>query len=276
MIEFFFNDTSCSDLVEDTIPARVSLFAELVNDGFALGFAGIRFDKNLMEIPLGFGISFAQYFEKNSRDQAVRCVLSMAKYPYLESPEEDEFIIAKDFIVTKTDNHEVSVYGLAAAFLCESVGIGFNTPGWDGLLYSIVEKGGSEKSGSVMCVSQRAHFDEKAFVDWVEGHLTNLNIVLVKSKNIPLDKQKHLSKHHGIDTLDKFADRILGCPYVEEVINSIDRDSKAKSFIERLRDGNIIDIRLVKDGGFGLAVRTTAKNLFQLRKIAKILEQKYS
>ena len=62
---------------------------------------------------------------------------------------------------------------------------------------------------------------------------------------------------------------------MEEVVNSIDIVPGEKRFISSFHDGNMIDIRLVKEGGFGLTIRTTARNQRQLHAIAKHLEQDY-
>lgn len=272
-MDLFFNDSSCECLTEESIPEKIHLFASIANEAFAQGFTGIRFDKYLRDIGLLNNLSFAHYCEKNSGDQTVRAILSLAKYPYFDDAREDAFLSA-DFQVNTTDNRTVSVYGLAAAFLYDSIGIGFNTSGWDRLMYDITEIGGKERRGTVLCLSQSHHFSEPSYVDWAENNLPD--VVLVKSKTIPMDKHCHLSDHHGTDILDKFARKLLACPYVEEVINSIERNSNTRSFIERLRDGNIIDIRLVKEGGFGLAIKTTAKTPRQLRRIAKLIEEKYS
>lgn len=273
VMDLFFNDASSIDLEEDTLSEVFKLFAEVAREAHGQGFTGIRFDKSLRDIKLTHNNSFAQYCQRNSKDQVVRAILSLAKYPYFESTEEDEYLNATDFVVEISAEDTRSVYGLAAAFVYESVGIGFCTPGWDKLMYKVSEIDGQERSGVVLCLSQKSHFVDPCYANWAEKYLPEP--VLIKSSVIPMDKHRHFSDHHGTDVLDRFADKILSCPYVEEVINSIDRNSEARHFIERIHD-DIIEIRLVKGGGYGLAIRTTARNMLQLRKIARVLEEKYS
>jgi hypothetical protein len=272
-MDLFFNDVSCVGLTDEMLTGVVEPFAAVAKEAYSQGFLHIRFDKDMRKVMLGHGVSFAQYCERHKKNKAIGVILSFSDYPYFASDKEDEFLEADAYVV-EVLGQKVQVYGLAAAFIYNSPAIGFCIPGWDGLIYSIKECGGKDREGTVMCLSRLEHFNEKCYEEWADKYLPEP--ILIKSIQIPMDKKKHLSQHHGFDILDKFSDKILRSPYVEEVINSIDRCSSAKNFIEDLRDENIIDIRLVKEGGYGIAVRTTARNHRQLKKIAEILETRYS
>jgi len=57
-------------------------------------------------------------------------------------------------------------------------------------------------------------------------------------------------------------------------LNSIDRNPKEKNFISGINE-NIVYITLVNEGGFGMAVSTTARNVREARYIAKLIEKKF-
>ena len=274
MMDLFFNELSVSGLSESTIPDCIIKFASLVREAREQGFQNVRFETDLRRIQLSEGLSFAQYCERYARNQEVKALFSLQVYPYIQETEEDTFL-ESDFYVSLNDGTKVSISGLAAASIYNSCGVGFDTSQWNNLVYSItIEKGEEVEEKTVLCLSRQEHFEDVAFIGWAEDFLPEPN--LIKSEAIPMDKKIHLSDHHGKAELQAFSKRIVMSPYVEEVVNSIDRDSYDKAFVSSLHDGNMIDIRLVNKGGFGLTVKTTARNMRQLKAIARLLEKKYS
>lgn len=273
-MDLFFNELSVSGLSSDAIADGVTLFALVVKEARQQGFGGVRFETDMRSVMLTERMSFAQYCDSCKDKQEIKALLSFQIYPYFDEAHEDDYLKAKDFKVRIDGDTTLSAYGLAAAYVNKSCGVGFASHRWSGFEYEIhIEQEDEDTVDKVYCLSSLPHFDDPLFVKWADLNLPEPP--LVRSKSIPLDKRIHLSHHHGEDTLYAFAKKIRKSPYVEEVVNSIDIVPGEKRFISSFHDGNMIDIRLVKEGGFGLTIRTTARNQRQLHAIAKHLEQDY-
>ena len=273
-MDLFFNEISCNGLTEQDLTIYLSDFVKLVAEALRQGVQFVRFEKGLSGVELAYNQTLAQYCYRHSKEPEVKALLAFHKEPYLDKDKEDGFLLVDDFRV-RIGNQTISCYGLACALINNSVGIGFHTPGWEGIEYKIdiFKEGEVDSVSPVLCVSSTAHFDDPLFVEWADTYLPEA--VPEKSKQIPIDKHIHLSDHHGAAELREFSEKLRKSPYVEEIVNSIDRVSDSKKFIVSMKD-DIIEIRLVNEGGYGLAVRTTAKNRRQLDFIARHLEEKYS
>lgn len=273
-MDLFFNECSCEGLTVDTINEKVVQFANVVKEARRQGFHKVRYDKDMWSVELIPGMSFAQYCEQNRKNQVIITLLSLQCYPYFDNTREDDYLSA-DYSVVKYDGSVQSVYGLSAAYVYGSCGVGFETPDWSNLSYTLeVQKEDETIHRQILSFSSINHFTDERFLRWAEESLPEP--VLGKSKTIPLEKAIHLPHHHGEDVLYAFSKRLVKCPYIEEIVCSIERRPKEKSFISSLHDGNMIDLRLIKSDGLGVMVRTTAENPRQLRAIARILEEKYS
>lgn len=273
-MDLFLNECSCDGLTVDTINEKVVQFANVVREARRQGFHKVRYETDMRRVELAPGVSFAQYCEQNRKNQVVLTLLSLQCYPYFDKEREDDYLEAEYYVVKK-DGSVQSVYGLSAAYLYGSCGVGFETTDWHDLSYTLqIRNDGKTIHHQILSFSSINHFTDDCFLRWAEANLPEP--ILVKSKTIPLEKSIHLPHHHGEDILYDFAKRLVKCPFVEEVLCSIERRPKDKSFISSLHDGNLIDIRLVKADGLGIRVKTTAENPRQLRAIARIIEEKYS
>ena len=273
-MDLYFNELSVSGLTEDTIYERVVLFANVVREARQQGFRNVRFEKDMRGIMLGHNLSFAKFCENNSKDPIIKALFSIQGYPYFTDEEGEASFVLNDYCVIMPDGHKESVYGLAAAVYYNSCGVSFNTTQWEGLIHKVVIVSGDiTRTSLVLSLSEMAHFYTKEFSDWADAFLPEPE--LIRSKSIPLDKKISLQDHHGKDILFEFSKRLVRSPFVEEIISSIERKPNEKDFIFSLHDGNLIDIRLIKHGGIGVRVRTTAKNERQLSAIAKRLEEQF-
>lgn len=273
-MDLYFNELSVSGLTEDTIYQKVVMFANVVKEARQQGFRYVRFEKDMRSIMLSHDLSFAKFCEINSKDPIIKALFSVQGYPYFTDEGGEDSFLLNDYRVLMPDGHKESVYGLAAAVYYNSCGVSFNTIQWESLLHQVlIESGDSRKTVFVISLSDLAHFDTKEFSDWADSSLPEPE--LISSKSIPMDKKISLPDHHGKEILYEFSKRLVRSPFVEEIINSIERKPKEKDFIYSLHDGNLIDIRLIRHGGIGVIVRTTAKNERQLRAIARRLEEQF-
>lgn len=274
-MDIFFNELSVAQIAHQDVSGLVYTFALVAKEALSWGVSAIRYEDGMHAIDIGYGQSLQDYCQKHKNETAVLALLSMQRIPYI--PSEDDglnkrFDKVSNFSVVVDGRKEVA-FGLAGAFVSNSVGIGFNTQPWKSLHYDAeVNNGGEESVVKIMCVSSIDHFGDGELVSWAENYLPEP--ALEKSKNIPADKHCHLSDHHGKEILQDFANVVLRCPYVEEVVNSSDRNSDANHFIVSMHD-DLVEVRLVNRGGYGIVLRTTARNKRQLKAIAEHLEKKY-
>jgi len=105
----------------------------------------------------------------------------------------------------------------------------------------------------------------------------NSIIELIETEIEPDAKPIHFRDDHGTDILTKFAKRLVKSEYVISVINSLHFNSSTVKFIRRvLADGKIEIVLFWEDKGYGMVIQTTGRNYRETKKIAEILEEKYS
>jgi len=99
---------------------------------------------------------------------------------------------------------------------------------------------------------------------------------LVES-NLQIEEKKiSLRDDHGIDILMDFSKRLIRCPYVVGVINSLPFNSHERRFIKRIREEGLIEIVLPwTDKGYGVVVKTTGRTIKETEMIGKIITEKY-
>lgn len=90
------------------------------------------------------------------------------------------------------------------------------------------------------------------------------------------DKKIVLRDDHGKDILLDFSRRLIKCPYVVGIINSLPFNSHERSFIKKVREEGLVEIVLPwTDKGYGVVVKTTGRTIKETEKIGKIIEEKY-
>ena len=145
---------------------------------------------------------------------------------------------------------------------------------WASNSYSVIEK--NEKNVreiKVLYAYDTNFFTLDIFQSWADRFLPP---TLISSELLPSEKKIHLSQHHGYDVLMRFAKRIRQEIYVNEILNSIDRDSNKNQFARCIQGSNIIEITLLRNDYYGMAISTTARNDRELRYIAKLITEKYN
>ncbi len=90
------------------------------------------------------------------------------------------------------------------------------------------------------------------------------------------DKKISLRDDHGIDVLMDFSKRLIRCPYVVGVINSLPFNSRERKFIKKIREEGLIEIVLPwTDKGYGVVVKTTGRTMKETEMIGRIITEKY-
>lgn len=90
------------------------------------------------------------------------------------------------------------------------------------------------------------------------------------------DKKISLRNDHGIDVLMDFSKRLVRCPYVIGIVNSLPFNSYERKFIRRVYEDGLIEIVLPwTDKGYGVVVKTTGRTIGETTRIGNIIMEKY-
>ncbi|MBE6283194.1 MAG: hypothetical protein E7098_02495 [Mediterranea massiliensis] len=256
------------------IDSLIQNYAETIKEACCQGFRKVRYEKGVDHIMLREDYSLAQYLYENSTSQSVSVLLATQTKPYIQEGDqaEEPYVMNQYYITLKGE--DIQVEGLTAAALSVSIAIGMKNGNWTEDTYKVFENKPKNKSSRVIEVLYAFHpifFTKERFVEWAD---VNLPPKIEECGILPMKKEIQLADHHGKDVLKRLAKRLVCESYVKGILNSIDRNPKEKNFISGINE-NIVYITLVNEGGFGMAVSTTARNVREARYIAKLIEKKF-
>lgn len=190
-------------------------------------------------------------------------------YSFFKLPFETEVVIRSEdkyYGHTWWYNGE-KCFGLAISYLLHSICYSIFQSEWD---KESIEIHKDDKEEKVRNISTRKH---------VDFHFTSLRekvIELVECGIHYSEKSIHLREDHGIDKLLIFAEKLVHCPYIIEVVNSLPYNPHMKKFIKGIKDNGLVEIVLPwTDQGLGLVVKTTGRTIEETRKIAQLIQEKY-
>ena len=202
-------------------------------------------------------------------------LLGLAKHPFIDdnSPEEARFI-NNDFFIIR-DNREIKVDGLGIVYLYNSIGISFCfDPFWEQTKHRLYVKGKEAGEYDVVSISHPKHCND---ADFIENKDLWKPIELVEAGITPEKKKINLRDDHGKDKLYAFAQKLCQSPYVVGIVNSIPYNPHETQFIRAIKDNGLIEIVFTDtDKGLGVVLQSTGRNKRETKKIASILQDKYS
>ena len=102
-------------------------------------------------------------------------------------------------------------------------------------------------------------------------------VVLAETTIEPDDKIYHIcGDHHGVHELKNFwKNRIKYCPYIEKLDHTLEYRPNCKQFATVAADNSIDLVLIWESAGYGMNVKTTARNKREAEKIAEYLNEKY-
>ncbi|QIU96533.1 hypothetical protein [Bacteroides faecium] len=277
-MEIVFNEQSIYPLAEDMpeVINRIRALVKTYKEAEKHNFKRIRYLNSFDEILLTKDISLTDFC--NSKQPYLRTLggilLGLACHPFIDdNSEEEERYIKNKFYLT-IDSKKTMVYGLAAAYLYNTIGINLNSSDyWNKLLYNLQIEGEEQQEMDILSVCSEQDFSCEEFINWSENIK---EVELVECKILASDKKIHLRADHGSDTLVHFSKKICQSLYVKEVINSLPYNSHAVDFIHKVTATGLIEIVLTNtDKGLGIVIQTTGRTLKETEKIACLLQEKY-
>lgn len=143
--------------------------------------------------------------------------------------------------------------------------------------------GGEESGAAFIHITRDGDMDIARNIcteEHVEVHIPQLQQgeepELVESDLQAEDKQISLRNDHGMDILEDFSKRLIRCPYVVGIVNSLPFNSHERNFIRKIRDDGLIEIVLPwTDRGYGIVVKTTGRTIRETERIGEIIKEKY-
>lgn len=271
--DIYFIEETCP-LQAEALNLYIRDYAETIREAYVQNFNKVRYENGAFGIQLTSNITMYEYCQEHLADLSVQTILLTQAKPYIdEDSEAEEKYVEKGILIANINEAKIESYSLSAAYLNHSIGIGFKNNNFTGIKVPVEYKANPKvKCGYTLCITEKGQFDSDDFIEWAEKEQFYPNIQ--PSKADVRYKRIHLSAHHGNDELKPFAKRLIQEYYINEVLNSIDRDSLERKLIHALHD-NVIELRLLNGHGYGLVVSTTARNKRELRYIAMLLENKY-
>lgn len=278
MRQLFFNDLSLLPLAKDFTEAwqRVDRLIKTYK-ARPIDVFGTRIccDDSIGNFQLAKDLDLQTFCRNPAGRTLGTLLLGLTKHPYIMSGSAEEDIYLKSEYLLEINGDEVEAYGLTAALLRDSAGVGFaSEPCWADCSFYLVKKGASgREKQKVLCVSEPEHFHTPDFLSWYEEKVPTS---LISTKLSPSMKKIALRDDHGKNTLDNFARKLVCSPYVIEIVNSMPFNPHFKDFIKSTNEDGLIEIVLAHtDQGLGMVVKTTGRNLRETKAIAAILQKQF-
>lgn len=191
-------------------------------------------------------------------------------FAFFKAPYEDNDLVdahSNEYLMHEWQYKDEKCFGLAMAYLTDTISLSMDPSRWK-------EKVDIFRDGDLICVrniSDPLHVDYHR--EWFEGLKP---IELISTSRSPMEKKLKLRDDHGKDVLTAFAKKLFRNKYVEEVVNSLCFNSFDRQFIRRINEDGIVECVLYwYDEGYGLAVKTTGRNMKETQAIAEILDKEY-
>ncbi|HPS87704.1 MAG TPA: hypothetical protein PLY36_13215 [Spirochaetota bacterium] len=278
-MDMVFNELSILPLAVDKTESYNRLF-EFINTfkkASTYGFKRIRFDKQYNQIELSHGYTIEDFCGETTDKNLKSLLLGLRRYPFIDSDTDQEISYIQNQYYLEKNGYKEKCYGLAAAYLYSTSGIGFLSESfWEQVKFSLIVENcdtGNMTENDIFCLSMERHVNDPGFQSWLE----NLgDVILVTTDLLPDEKEIKLRDDHGKDILKTFAERLVLSPYIIKVINSLPFNKNDKKFIKRIYpDGKIELVLTNTDDGYGMVIQTTGRNLRETEEIAEILKEKY-
>lgn len=256
--EIYFNELSVSDGVKwshDDLSELGQLFLQLKKFGISTcRISGEVLTEMEVNLP-------SDYMGNTARI----LLHTMFKQPFESSAVEER---QDDYYLHKWTYQGRDCYGLALAFIVDSLSYSKNSLEWDKATLEIYR---DSVAVDVRNISNVSHVQEHS--TWIESQLEP---VLIETSLLPEQKSISLRDDHGKDKLEKFAKILCRSPYVEKIINSLEFRPWTNKFIGGIKENGVVELILVwEEQRCGVVVQTTGRNRRETEKIAEILQEKY-
>lgn len=191
-------------------------------------------------------------------------------FSFFRSPYESEMVEKKqnEYLEHEWSYSGKSCIGFPLAIILNSAALSIYEPDWNESFIQIMKDGDIDTARNI-CTKQHVDIHIPQIQSDQEPELIECNLRAE-------DKEVVLRNDHGIDELTNFSRRLIRCPYVIKVVNSLPFNSRERKFIRRIREDGLIEIVLPwTDKGYGVVVKTTGRTIRETERIGEIIEERY-
>lgn len=191
-------------------------------------------------------------------------------FSFFRSPYESETVEKEqnEYLEHEWSYNGKSCIGFPLAIILNSAALSIYESDWDEPFVHIMKDGDRDTARNI-CTKQHVDIHIPHILSDQEPELIECNLQAE-------DKEIVLRNDHGIDVLTDFSKRLIKCPYVIKVVNSLPFNSHERKFIRRIREDGLIEIVLPwTDKRYGIVVKTTGRTLRETERIGEIIEEKY-
>lgn len=191
-------------------------------------------------------------------------------FSFFRSPYESEKVEEKqdEYFTHEWLYNGRSCIGLPLAAILNVAALSIYEVGWSDAFVHITKDG---EANTVRNISLEQHVD--IHIPQIQ---TSGETELIESNLQIEDKKISLRDDHGKDILMDFSRRLIKCPYVVGVMNSLPFNSHERRFIKRIREEGLIEIVLPwTDEGLGVVVKTTGRTIKETEMIGRIIKETY-
>lgn len=191
-------------------------------------------------------------------------------FSFFRSPYESEDVEKNqdEFLEHEWLYHDRTCFGFSFAVILNSAALSIYEEEWDNAFIPITKDGVQDTARNISV--------EKHVEIHIPQILAESDSELVECDLRIEEKKISLRDDHGKDVLMDFSKRLIRCPYVMEIVNSLPYNSHERKFIRKIRSEGMIEIVLPwTDKGYGVVVKTTGRTRKETETIGKIIEEKY-
>lgn len=274
MIKAYFNELSLRTMAGEVLEEEkvICTFAKLLGELRQLGIKDVRYDTLRCEK----GVNISSALIKRSKSEEAQLIYSMLRRPFVAEEDENKVLAFDKYDWIGPKACRVECWGLAAAAATGSLAVGIDNGLFKNGTYNICKVNSkrdktADKIFDVPHLTEPSHVSLQPVVD-----VLKMQDDLIVPKAVTKANKVTVASHHGQKECQEMASRLMDDGYVVDVPCSLPFNPRETSFIHKIEEPNIVEIRLTNTkAGYGLKIFTSAKNKPQNHWIARHIEERY-
>jgi len=245
------------------------------------GFTHLLFPTNLSALQVTDNLNFGEWLGYLNTKERNKITAIAFRKPFLTDWLDNKKCEILKYYFVSTELNIVQEYcdGLATADIMDIPSISLtNHEIWKNKKIDIFKQTTENENNELVSVFNIAT-EEVLVCNEINNFCQSISTINLVPSNLSFSEKKqniHFRDDHGIDVLQKFAEKIINNDYVEGVLNSLPFNGKTSRFIKQIFKNGLIEIVLHwEDAGYGMVLKTTGRNYKETEKIANILKEEF-
>ncbi len=286
-----FNELTATGFSENNVVERVQAYIEVLKRLDSYGIKKVLYDTSFKSISVSKDLSLADvcnsaYYDPRyaTMRKFVNVLMQTRQYPSeVEKNKRFDQYSQVELVSEKGDKNErfEMPFGLYAAYLLNSFAVGFagkidaendNITCSLHLTKPAIEESKEDEieTASVYNIISVANFDDDEFSSYLATK--EIEVPKAECKNLKVN----LPPHHSTKACTTHAETLIQDEYVVEIINSLPFRGDIRRYVQKVYNDGMIELRLFwLEGGYGLKIKTSGKDLIHTKWIANHLTSRY-